>query len=385
MTLSHSESRQATHRVGIVGGGQLARMMAEIAPSLGISITVLDPTPSAPASEFARQIVAEYDDASALCELARLSDVVTIDIEAVNASSLAALEAAHIRVAPSSRVVGIIQDKLLQKRYLAAAGLPVGEFASIETAAELSAFGLPCILKVRRHGYDGHGVKLIRHAHEALELLARGPCLGERVVDIERELAVMLARNERGDIALYPVVQAEFDARANILNTIQAPAQVDAAIAARCGALAQISVDALAGVGIFGIEFFLTRTGDIVLNEISPRPHNSGHYTIEACETSQFAQHLRAVTNMPLGSPRLLQPATSFNLLGELNAHGVPDFHGLDSVADMAGAAVHLYGKNSVKPYRKMGHITVTADSLDAAISKARVLQQQVRVGGKPA
>mgnify|MGYP002629977054 FL=1 len=379
------DTRPLLHRVGIVGGGQLARMMAEVAPALGISVTVLDPTPGAPASEFARQIVAEYDDLTALLELARLSDVVTIDIEAVSASSLAVLEAAQVRVAPSSQVLGIIQDKLLQKRYLAAAGLPVGEFASIETIAELRAFGLPCILKARRHGYDGRGVKLIRNPDDARELLASGPCLGERVVDIERELAVMLARNDSGEIALYPVVEAEFAAHANILNTIHVPAQIDPATATRCGELAQASVVALAGVGIFGIEFFLTRTGDLVLNEISPRPHNSGHYTIEACETSQFAQHLRAVTNMPLGSPRLLHPATSFNLLGELNAHGVPDFRGMHSVAAMAGAAVHLYGKSRVKPYRKMGHITVTAESLSAAITKAKILQQQVRVEGKPA
>ena len=369
-------------RVGIVGGGQLARMMAEAAPRIGVSITVLDPTPAAPASEFAAQIVADYDDAEALRQLAAASDVVTLDIEAVSATSLSALEAAKVTVAPSSTVLGVIQDKLLQKQFLAAAGLPVGEFADIDSAEALRAFGLPCVLKARRHGYDGRGVKLVRTEEEALAFMAGGPCMAERVVDIDRELAIMIARSARGETALYPVVEADFDAAANILNTIKAPAIVADTIAQRCTALATQCIEALDGVGIFGIEFFLTHAGEVVINEISPRPHNSGHYTIEACETSQFEQHLRAVTNMPLGSPRLLHPAASFNLLGAPEANGTPDFRGLDVAAQTPGAAVHLYGKRSVKPYRKMGHVTVTAATRLDALQKAEALQRVLCVGG---
>lgn len=383
--MTHSTSTSTpVRRVGIVGGGQLARMMAEAARPLGLEITVLDPTPGAPASEFARQIVGQFDDPAALSALAAASDVVTLDIEAIDANSLALLEGLPLQVAPSSRVLGIIQDKLLQKRFLAAAGLPVGEFAGVSTADEVAAFGLPCILKARRHGYDGRGVKRITTLTEAAQFLAQGPCLAERLVDIERELAVMIARNPQGEIALYPVVEAEFDPAANILDTIKAPALVSETVGERCATLARACVTALEGVGIFGIEFFLSRDGQVLINEISPRPHNSGHYTIEACETSQFSQHLRAVTSLPLGSTRLLSPAASFNLLGDADARGVPAFRGLDVAARTPGAAVHLYGKHTVQPYRKMGHVTVTATTAEAALATAQQLREIISVGGKP-
>lgn len=382
MPPSSSPPASSRRRVGIVGGGQLARMMAEAAPRLGLDITVLDPTPGAPASEFASQIVGGFDDRAALRELAHDSDVVTLDIEAVSAAALAVLEESGVRVAPSSKVLGIIQDKLVQKRFLAEHGLPTGRFAGVDDIAGLRDFGLPCILKARRHGYDGRGVKRVSTPDDATALLAGGPCLAEAIVDIERELAVMVARNARGDIAVYPVVEAEFDAAANILNTIKAPAALPAAVEATCAELATRCVTVLDGVGIFGIEFFLDRSGEVLVNEISPRPHNSGHYTIEACATSQFEQHLRAVTDMDLGPTTLLRAAASFNLLGEPDAHGQPVYHGLDEASRLPGIGVHLYGKRSVKPWRKMGHVTVTgASGADAAATAAR-LKAAIRVGG---
>lgn len=382
MTASSKTPADSRQRVGIVGGGQLARMMAEAAPGLDLELTVLDPTPGAPASDLVSQIVADYDDRSALRELARSSDVVTLDIEAVSAAALATLEASGATVAPSSKVLGIIQDKFVQKEFLAAHELPTGRYAAIESVAGLAAFGLPCILKARRHGYDGRGVKRVGTAADAAAMLDGGPCMAEAIVDIDKELAIMVARNARGEIALYPVVEAEFDAAANILNTIKAPASVSPAVAAQCAALASRLVSALDGVGIFGIEFFLDRAGQVLINEISPRPHNSGHYTIEACATSQFEQHLRAVTNMPLGPTTLLTPAASFNLLGAPTAFGVPSYAGLDDTQHRPDIAVHLYGKLSVKPYRKMGHVTVTGTSGADAADKAHRLQQRVKVEG---
>lgn len=382
MTASNDKPEAVRRRVGIVGGGQLARMMAEAAPDLDLALTVLDPTPGAPASEFATQIVGDFDDRETLRALAAVSDVVTLDIEAVSAAALATLEEAGATVAPSSRVLGVIQDKFVQKQFLAAHDLPCGRFAAVEDGATLAAFGLPCILKARRHGYDGRGVRLVNHPDDAAPLLAGGPCLAEALVDIDKELAIMVARNARGEVAHYPVVEAVFDPAANILDTIKAPAAVSPAIAARCTELASRAIVALGGVGIFGIEFFLDRAGDIVINEISPRPHNSGHYTIEACATSQFEQHLRAVTGMPLGPTTLMRPAASFNLLGEPQAHGVPAYRGLDELARTPGAVVHLYGKHSVKPYRKMGHVTVTGNSGHDAAAKAARLRGLVRVEG---
>lgn len=357
-------------------------MMAEAAPHLGIAVTVLDPTPGAPASDIASQIVGGFDDRAALRELARDSDVVTLDIEAVSAAALAVLEESGVRVAPSSRVLGIIQDKLVQKRFLDTHGLPSGRFAAVDDAESLRAFGLPCILKARRHGYDGRGVKRVASVEDAAELLAGGPCLAEEIVDIEKELAIMVARSARGEIALYPVVEAEFDAAANILNTITAPAEVTGEIAAQCAGLATRCVTALDGTGIFGIEFFLDRSGRVLVNEISPRPHNSGHYTIEACATSQFEQHLRAVTNMPLGPTTLLRAAASFNLLGEPDAFGRPIYAGLEEAQRAGDIGVHLYGKLSVKPWRKMGHVTVTADSSGNAAGKAERLKSVMKVRG---
>lgn len=374
----------ARRRVGIVGGGQLARMMAEAAPRLGLDITVLDPTPGAPASEFALQIVAGFDDRSALRELARVSDVVTLDIEAVSAAALAVLEESGARVAPSSGVLGIIQDKLVQKRFLAANDLPTGRFAAIDDERALRDFGLPCILKARRHGYDGRGVKRVASVADAAPMLAAGPCLAEEIVDIERELAVMVARSASGEIAVYPVVEAEFDAAANILDTIKAPAALDGTTADACAELGVRCITALDGVGIFGIEFFLDRAGRVLVNEISPRPHNSGHYTIEACATSQFEQHLRAVTGMELGPTTLLRPAASFNLLGAPDAHGRPVFHGLDEASHLPGVGIHLYGKRSVKPWRKMGHVTVTGSSGAEAAATAARLKAAIIVGGQP-
>jgi 5-(carboxyamino)imidazole ribonucleotide synthase len=382
MSAPSSSPTGSVLRVGIVGGGQLARMMAEAAPRLGVSITVLDPTPGAPASEFASQIVGGFDDRAALRELALDSDVVTLDIEAVSAAALAVLEESGVRVAPSSRVLGIIQDKFVQKRFLDTHGLPGGRYAAIDDAAALLAFGLPCILKARRHGYDGRGVKRVKSVEDAAELLAAGPCMAEEIVDIDKELAIMVARNARGEIALYPVVEAEFDAAANILNTIKAPALVSEDIAATCAELATRCVTALDGTGIFGIEFFLDRGGRVLINEISPRPHNSGHYTIEACATSQFEQHLRAVTNMPLGPTTLLRAAASFNLLGEPDAFGRPVYAGLEEARRAGDIGVHLYGKLSVKPWRKMGHVTVTADSGADAADKAARLKTAIKVGG---
>ena len=382
MSAPNSSPTDPRLRVGIVGGGQLARMMAEAAPRLGLALTVLDPTPGAPASDFASQIVGGFDDRAALRELALGSDVVTLDIEAVSAAALAVLEESGVQVAPSSKVLGTIQDKLVQKRFLDTHGLPTGRFAGVDDAEALRAFGLPCVLKARRHGYDGRGVKLVKTVEDASELLASGPCMAEEIVDIDQELAIMVARNARGEIALYPVVEAEFDAAANILNTIKAPAAVGTEIAARCAELATRCVTALDGVGIFGIEFFLDRSGSVLVNEISPRPHNSGHYTIEACATSQFEQHLRAVTNMPLGPTTLLRAAASFNLLGEPDAFGRPVYTGLEDAQRGGDIGVHLYGKLSVKPWRKMGHVTVTADTAVDAAGKAARLKTVIKVGG---
>lgn len=357
-------------------------MMAEAAPRLGLELTVLDPTPGAPASDFASQIVGGFDDRAALRELAHGSDVVTLDIEAVSAAALAVLEESGVQVAPSSKVLGTIQDKLVQKRFLDTHGLPSGRYAGVDDVEALRAFGLPCILKARRHGYDGRGVKFVKTVDDASELLASGPCMAEEIVDIDKELAIMVARNARGEIALYPVVEAEFDAAANILNTIKAPAMVGTEIAARCAELATRCVTALDGIGIFGIEFFLDRSGRVLVNEISPRPHNSGHYTIEACATSQFEQHLRAVTNMPLGPTTLLRAAASFNLLGEPDAFGKPVYAGLEEAQRGDDIGVHLYGKLGVKPWRKMGHVTVTADTGGDAASKAARLKTVMKVGG---
>jgi 5-(carboxyamino)imidazole ribonucleotide synthase len=364
-------------RIGIIGGGQLGRMMVKAAKRLGCTCVVLDPTPGSPAGQVSgHQIVGDYHDPARLRELVESSDVTTFDIEDIDAETLMELEREGRRIHPSPKILAVIQDKLTQKRLLREAGIPTSDFVEVEGdfAAAFAAFGYPLVQKARRGGYDGRGVAVLRSAEDFGRHLPV-PSYVERFVEAEKEIAVLVARGADGDTRCYPVVEMIFRPGENVLDMLLAPADVSSETAAAAEALGVRTVEALGGVGIFGVEMFLTRDGDLLVNEVAPRTHNSGHYTIEACVTDQFEQHLRAVIGLPLGATDQLSPAAMINLLGAPGHRGRPVIKGMAAALAIPGVCVHIYGKAATTPFRKMGHVTV----LDRDIGEARRKAERVR------
>jgi 5-(carboxyamino)imidazole ribonucleotide synthase len=338
---------------------------------------VLDPIPGSPAGQVAgHQIVGDYHDPSRLRELAESCDVTTFDIEDIDTETLIELEQEGRRIHPGPRLLAVIQDKLMQKRLLSEAGIPTAPFVemSVPEPTAFADFGYPLVQKARRGGYDGRGV-CVMQTEADFDRNLPVPSLVERFVPAQKEIAVLVARGTDGDTRCYPVVEMVFRPGENVLDLLLAPADIPKATAAAAEALAVRTVEAMGGVGIFGIEMFLTKEGKLLVNEVAPRTHNSGHYTIEACVTDQFEQHLRAILGLPLGSPEQLSPAAMINLLGAPGHSGRPVIKGMAAALAIPGVCVHIYGKAASKPYRKMGHVTV----LDRDIAEARRKAEQVR------
>jgi 5-(carboxyamino)imidazole ribonucleotide synthase len=364
-------------RIGIIGGGQLGRMMAKAAKRLGCTCVVLDPTPGSPAGQVSgHQIVGAYHDPAKLRELAESCDVVTFDIEDIDANTLIQLAREGHNIQPAPTVLALIQDKLTQKQALTAAGIPTAAFIAMpEPSPEaFEAFGYPLVQKACRGGYDGRGVSIIKSPEDFVRHLPV-PSLVERFIPAAKELAVLVARGLDGDHQCYPVVEMCFRSGENVLELLLAPAQIPPETAAAAERLAVRTVDALDGVGIFGVEMFLTETGELLVNEVAPRTHNSGHHTIEANVTDQFEQHLRAIVGLPLGSTEQLCPAAMINLLGAPGHRGRPVIKGMAEALAIPGVCLHLYGKAATAPFRKMGHVTV----LDRDIEQARLKAERVR------
>ncbi len=368
--------------VGIVGGGQLARMMLQKAHKLGLRAHVLDPDPECPAAALCdRLVVGDPRSPRDLAALAAHVDVTTFEIENVDASAMESLSRSGRLILPSPALLQTLQDKFAQRRALARAGFPGPRFASIDAGdvGALRAFGFPLVQKSRRGGYDGRGV-VVLHDESDLACALPGPSLAEELVAIELELAVIVARGRDGAVRSYPVVEMDFDPHTHVLDVLLAPARIDEAIAVEAKRLAESAIAAQDGVGVFGVEMFLTKDGRLLINEIAPRPHNSGHYTIEAAATCQFEQHLRAVAGLPLGSTELLRPAAMVNLLGSGAQSGKPRVHGLAEALALEGVSFHFYGKAETRPHRKMGHVTVVAPTVDAARETALRVRSLVRI-----
>nr|WP_255573425.1 5-(carboxyamino)imidazole ribonucleotide synthase [Anoxybacillus sp. ST4] len=350
--------------IGIIGGGQLGRMMALAAKEMGFFVAVLDPTPQSPCAQVADiEIVASYSDEEALHHLAEVSDVVTYEFENIDADALNRLVEKGY-VPQGSELLSITQHRWKEKQAVQSAGLPVApcrlvlEEEQLERAIE--EIGIPAVLKTCRGGYDGKGQVVIRcldDIHEARSLLAYGECVLEAWVPFVKELSIIVVRSVSGEIELFPVVENIH--RDNILHQTIAPAQVSQKTIAQAEMYARRLAETFQLVGTLAIEMFLTEDGQLYVNELAPRPHNSGHYTINGCITSQFQQHIRAVCNWPLGSTKLLKPAIMVNILGE---HVDDVIRNIDQFRD---AHVHFYGKKEAKPKRKMGHITWLVDDVD--------------------
>ena len=357
--------------LGVVGGGQLGRMLAEAAAPLGVETIVLDPTPDCPAAPVARdQIVGNFDDAEAIGRLADRADALTYEIELADPDHLAtASDDAGVPVHPTPETLRTIQDKYAEKELLAAAGVPVPDYRRIDSAADLRVaveeFGA-VMLKARTGGYDGRGNVPIRSPDDAESALAEigmaddPAAIAETFVDFAREVSVIGVQAD-DEVRTFPVGENVHETE--ILRETIVPARTDGSVAERAQSVARDVLDTLSGRGVFGIELFETPDGEILVNEIAPRPHNSGHWSIEGAVTSQFEQHVRAVLGWPLGSTRLRAKTVSANILGTVDEERPAELAGVETVLDAEAAHLHWYGKDDVRPLRKMGHVTATAEA----------------------
>ncbi|HEU4726973.1 MAG TPA: 5-(carboxyamino)imidazole ribonucleotide synthase [Kofleriaceae bacterium] len=359
--------------IGVLGGGQLGRMLAVVARQMGYRIIVLDPSPRCPTAQVSDGVVVgALDDLDAARHLAEQVDVITLDTEHVPSEILAELETI-VPVRPNARVLRTIQDRLVQKQFLDRIGLPQAVWAPADDVhAALAKVGRPAILKVRRAGYDGKGQVRIDPGDDpeaAAHRLHGQPAVAEEVVPFVREISVILARGLDGQIQIYPV--AENAHRRHILHTTRAPAPMPGDRRQRAEDIAVSVAEALGHVGVMAVEMFELADGRLLVNEIAPRTHNSGHYTYGACATSQFEQHLRAVCGVPLGDPRALTGAVMVNLIGDLWSHGPPAWN---AVLARPEARLHLYGKDAPAPGRKMGHVVLLDDDSERALATAESL-----------
>jgi len=369
-------------KLGIIGGGQLGKIMSQEAKKMGFYVTILDPTYNCPAAQVSdKHIMGDFHDKEKLEQLVKESDVTTFEIEHVDTSALKELsDSGHI-IQPSPYVIELIQNKYEQKRLLDKSGIPVPRYKEVRSNDDLSFFGFPVIQKTKREGYDGKGVLMLKSPEELSRAIQTESFI-EELVDIDKELAVLVARNVKGEVRCHPVVEMLFDERVNICDSVMAPARISPEIEKKAIEISLKSIEVLNGVGIFGVELFLTKSGEILVNEIAPRPHNSGHYTVEACATSQFEQIIRAVTNLPLGSTKLISPAVMVNLLGEEGYQGEPFVEGICEALKIPELSFHFYGKSLTKPFRKMGHITVLDDDVNKALKKAMRAKDILKVKG---
>jgi 5-(carboxyamino)imidazole ribonucleotide synthase len=390
MPIEHPQEKlpKIIKRVGVIGGGQLAWMMAGAADKLGIKLIIQTPQPSDPAVSVATETVfAQIDDAAATAQLASRCDVITFENEFINLPALMQLAQQGVYFRPRLEALMPLLDKYDQRCYFEEIDIPQPHFItlegidnqeSIKASLNSSKLEFPVVLKARRHGYDGQGTFIIKnnqHLQEVWQKLNYAPVLLEEFIAFERELAVVAARSATGEVVVYPVVETQQEEQ--VCRRVFVPAEVSLEVVEEIKAIAYTLLNNLQVVGVFGIELFLTKTGKVLVNEVSPRTHNSGHYTLDACTTSQFEQQLRAVSNLPLGSPKLLcAGAVMVNLLGYESSQS--DY--LDKrqqLASLPGAFVHWYGKTQSRPGRKLGHVTVRLDTQQAseANSKAQEIE----------
>ena len=369
-------------KLGIIGGGQLGKIMSQKAKKMGFHVTILDPTFNCPAAQVSdKHIMGGFHDKEKLEQLVQETDVTTFELEHVETSILKELYDNGHNIHPSPYVIELIQNKYEQKKLLDERGIPVPAYKSVSSDEDLASFGFPVIQKAKKEGYDGKGVMMLKTA-EDIKNAIQSESFIEELVDIDKELAVIVARNIQGEIKCYPVVEMLFDDRTNICDIVMAPARISKEVEEKAIEISVKSIEVLEGVGIFGVELFLTKNGDILVNEIAPRPHNSGHYTVEACATSQFEQIIRAVTNLPLGSTKLISPAVMVNVLGEEGYEGEPFIEGIHEVLEIPELSFHFYGKSYTKPFRKMGHMTVLDDDIDKALEKAMKAKKILKIKG---
>ncbi len=368
--------------LGMIGGGQLGRMFIQEAINLDVHVHVLDPDNSAPCRDICHSFTqGSLTDFETIYQFGKDKDVITVEIENINVEALEKLENEGKKVFPQPRTLKIIKDKGIQKEFYTQHGIPTAPYQLTNSKEEIldhiSKF--PIVQKLRTGGYDGKGVQILRSSND-LNKAFDAPSILEEMIPFTKELSVIVARNESGESVSYPSVECEFNEEANLVELLFAPARIDEITEAKAQELARSVIDKLGLTGILAVEMFLTANGDLLVNEIAPRPHNSGHHTIECNITSQFEQHLRAILDLPLGSTAIIRKGAMINLLGEEGYEGPVFYAGLESALSNPGVYPHLYGKSTTKPFRKMGHITIAGESLEEVLDTAKKIQQTVRV-----
>ncbi len=367
--------------LGILGGGQLGKMILQETRKWDIKTKVLDPSPEAPSRMACNDfLTGDLLDYQTIIDFAKDVDVLTIEIENVNIAALETLEAAGTVVYPPTKALKIIANKATQKVFYSEQNIPTAPFVCFNATSEIKeslqngALSLPFVWKSAQFGYDGQGVKIVRKVPD-LEELPNVACIAETLIPFEKELAVIVCRNPSGEVVNYPVVEMEFHPEANQVEYVLCPARLDPKIAQKAIEVALKTSEAYAHVGLLAVEMFLTKEGDILVNEVAPRPHNSGHYSIEASVTNQYEQHLRAILNLPLGDCSSKMAAVMVNLVGAEGHSGPVHYKNIEHILALEGVTPHIYGKSDTRPFRKMGHVTV----VNTQMEKARHLAEQVK------
>lgn len=366
--------------LGILGGGQLGKMLLQKAADFNMNTHVLDPDENAPCRHLCKVFNhGDFRDYDAVMAFGNECDILTIEIEHVNIDALYDLEKLGKKVFPQPYIIAMAQDKGKQKQFYSEHHLPTAPFYTVNNKDQIKKDRFPVVQKLCKGGYDGKGVKILRSEKDLTDAFNE-PSIIENCIEIDKEVAVITARNANGEVKTFPVVDMLFHKEANLVELLYSPSALSAVQQQRAVEIAENLIKDLGMVGLLAVEMFVTTKGEILINEIAPRPHNSGHHTIEANAVSQFEQHLRAIYNLPLADTTARSAAAMINLLGEKNYTGDAIYEGLDKALQLGDVHIHLYGKKTTRPYRKMGHATITAPTVEEAIHHARQVQQVLKI-----
>lgn len=373
-------------KLGIIAGGQLGKMLIQEASKWDIITCVLDNDENCPAGKIASHFIKGNNlDFESVYQFGKLADVLTFEIENVNIEALKKLKSEGRKIVPDPEILELIQDKGLQKAFYERNGIPTSGFkiyeseTAIRSGIEKGEINFPFVQKLRKGGYDGRGVAVINDKSDLIKILS-GASVIEEKVEIVKEISAIAARNRKGEIKCFPVVEMIFDPRANLVDKLICPSSITVEQSEKAVNYASEIIELLNMEGLLAVEFFIDPKGEVIVNEVAPRPHNSGHHTIESMITSQFEQHLRAILNLPLGCTKLKFPSVMINILGADGFEGPAIYEGLTESMAIDGVKIHLYGKKITKPYRKMGHVTILSSSLECALKKAEKVKQLIRV-----
>lgn len=373
-------------KLGILGGGQLGKMLCLEASNWHVYTSVLDPSENCPSSTVCTSFTkGDFNSFDNVYRFAKGVDILTIEIEHVNVEAMEKLEEEGLISRPGAGILRTIKDKAEQKKFYRSRGLPTSDFSIFEDQSELRSaiqsgeVAIPFVQKSRRMGYDGKGVKIVKSSDDVGSLL-EGPCIAEDYVDVKKELSVIAVRNKQGEVKCYPSVEMVFNTEVNLVDYLVSPSELTPEQTEEAEDLAVQTINAFGLCGILAVEMFLDNNDNILINEVAPRPHNSGHHTIESCITSQYEQYLRSLLDLPLADPGLIMPSVMVNILGEPGYEGEAVYQGLRECLSIPGAKIHIYGKNITRPYRKMGHITIIDKDKNIALKKADQIKKILKV-----